>query len=88
MGKNQTLAPIKKQYIQALIAQGDPRSYNEIQADLELELWGQRFNSQHEIVSAMQDMVDEIESSKTEENVTVNIDGNIEETPQTKEELA
>ena len=66
MGKNETLAPVKKQYIQALIAQGDKRSYNEIQADLELELWRQRFNSTHEITSALQDMVDDLESTKSE----------------------
>lgn len=65
MGKNQTLAPLKKQYIQALMEQGDKRSYNQIKADLELELWRQRFNSTHEIVSAMQEKVDELEASKT-----------------------
>jgi hypothetical protein len=44
---------LKKQYIQALQAQGDTRSYNEIQADLELHLWGQRWNSVHDIESAI-----------------------------------
>lgn len=52
MGKNQTLAPIKKQYIKKLLADGDPRSYNEIQADLELDLWRKRFDSIHEVVGA------------------------------------
>lgn len=88
MGKNKTLAPIKKQYIKTLMEQGDPRSYNEIQADLELELWHQRFNSTHEITSAMEKMVDEIESPKTEEDVTVNIDGDIEKEIETREETA
>lgn len=60
MGKNKTLAPIKKQYIKALIAQGDPRSYNEIQADLELELWEQRFKGHHEVQSAIQPDLEEM----------------------------
>jgi hypothetical protein len=70
MGKNQTLAPIKKQYVKALIAQGDPRSYNEIQADLELELWEQRFKGTHEVKSALEDMAtivnNELESAKAQ----------------------
>lgn len=43
---------LKKAFIEATILQGDPRSYNEIQADLELDLWSKRFDSIHEIVGA------------------------------------
>lgn len=35
----------KAKYIKKLIADGDKRSYNEIQADLELQLWRDRFSS-------------------------------------------
>ena len=66
MGKNQTLASVKKQYVKALIEQGDIRSYNEIQADLELELWEQRFKSIHEVAPALVEEQDNLESSKTE----------------------
>jgi hypothetical protein len=38
-------AKLKKAYIKGLIAKGDPRSYNEIQADLELLLWKERWES-------------------------------------------
>lgn len=34
----------KKELIKKLIAQGDKRSYNEIAADLELQIWSERFN--------------------------------------------
>lgn len=33
----------KKTLIKKKLASGDKRSYNEIQADLELELWRERF---------------------------------------------
>lgn len=35
----------KSNYIKKLIENGDKRSYNEIQADLELQLWNDRFSS-------------------------------------------
>jgi hypothetical protein len=34
----------KKDYINALIAAGDKRSYNEIAADLELQIWHEKHN--------------------------------------------
>ncbi len=33
----------KKEYAERLIANGDKRSYNEIKADLELQLWKKQF---------------------------------------------
>jgi len=45
---------LKKLYIKALMEQGDPRSYNEIQADMELMLWEQRFKGIHEVGSALE----------------------------------
>jgi hypothetical protein len=45
---------LKKLYIQAQMTQGDKRSYNEIQADLELMLWEQRFKGIHEVGSALE----------------------------------
>lgn len=33
----------KKKYAEDLMKNGDKRSYNEIKADLELELWARRF---------------------------------------------
>lgn len=35
----------KKDLINKRLAEGDKRSYNEVAADLELELWGERFGS-------------------------------------------
>lgn len=35
----------KKNYINKLLAEGDKRSYNEIQADLELQIWADKFGS-------------------------------------------
>lgn len=64
MGKNETKSGLKKLYIKAIMEQGDlemqalgkpPRSYNEIQADLELNLWEQRFKGVHDIVPAVEE---------------------------------
>jgi hypothetical protein len=35
----------KREYAEKLIANGDKRSYNEIKADLELQIWSDRFSS-------------------------------------------
>jgi hypothetical protein len=50
---------LKKLYIQAQMTQGDKRSYNEIQADLELMLWEQRFKGIHEVGSALETPTEE-----------------------------
>jgi len=34
----------KKEYVNRIIASGDKRSYNEINADLELQLWRDKFS--------------------------------------------
>lgn len=34
----------KKDLIKKRLAEGDKRSYNEIAADLELQIWNERFN--------------------------------------------
>lgn len=51
---------LKKLYIKALMEQGDPRSYNEIQADMELMLWEQRFKGIHEVGSALEATSEEL----------------------------
>lgn len=35
----------KKAHAEKLMANGDQRSYNEIKADIELEIWRERFSS-------------------------------------------
>lgn len=35
----------KKEYAEKLMRNGDKRSYNEIKADLELQIWSDRFGS-------------------------------------------
>ncbi len=35
----------KKEYAEKLMRDGDKRSYNEIKADLELQIWSDRFGS-------------------------------------------
>lgn len=39
----------KKKYITQLIENGDKRSYNEITADLELELWTLRYKTPEQV---------------------------------------
>ena len=47
-------AKLKKEYIKKTIASGDPRSYNEIQADLELMLWKEKYESIFSVESALE----------------------------------
>jgi hypothetical protein len=47
---------LKKLYIEALIEKGDKRSYNELKADLELDLWHNRFNGNFEITPNTKDV--------------------------------
>lgn len=47
-------AKLKKEYIKKMIALGDPRSYNEIQADLELMLWKEKYESIFSAESALE----------------------------------